>query len=281
MNTNKKILEMPPKSEAENRGENRGKFALITGASSGIGYELTQLFARDGYGVVMVARDEKRLLGAAAKIMESSNVPIKTIAIDLALPGAPFQLYQDLKRDNYNIEYLVNNAGFGGSGKFAETDWDYENMMIQVNIVALSQLTKLFLKDMAARNSGRIMNLASIAGFQAGPLMSVYYATKSYVLLFSEALANEMKGTGISITALCPGPTRTEFQSTAGVEKARLFRSIMVMSAEKVAKIGYKGMMAGKTVVIPGILNKIMIESERISPRKMVTSISRFLTEKR
>ena len=176
------------------------------------------------------------------------------------------------------MDVLINNAGFGAYGAFAESNLERDLEMIQVNISALTSLTRLVLPGMLERRRGRIMNVASTAGFQPGPLMAVYYATKAYVIMFSEAIANELKGTGVTVTCLCPGATATQFAARANMEQSRLFKLGAMRSAD-VAQAGYKGMMAGKTLVIPGLLNKTLAFSVRFSPRKLVTAISRSLQE--
>jgi len=188
-----------------------------------------------------------------------------------------------VRHDSLRVDYLVNNAGYGLGGKFVETDLTVELGMMQVNMMALVALTKLFLPDMVARRSGKIMNVASTAAFQPGPLMAVYYATKSFVLSFSEAIANELKGTGVTVTALCPGPTESEFQKRAQIENTRLIKSKVMgmMTSEQVAKIGYQGFMQGKRLVIPGLLNKIGVHSTRFSPRAVTAQVARMVQESR
>src|SRR5206468_12638550 len=177
------------------------------------------------------------------------------------------------------IEVLVNNAGFGLGGEFAETEVTRELEMIQVNIAALTHLTKLFLPAMIRRRSGRILNVASTAAFQPGPLMAVYYATKAYVLSFSEAIADELRDSGVTVTALCPGPTDTGFAVAARLESSRLFNMAKPMSSAAVARVGYEAMKRGKRVVIPGMRNKLLAQSIRVTPRRMVTTFVRKLQE--
>jgi uncharacterized protein len=252
----------------------REKAALITGASSGIGYELTRLFARDGYNLVLVARNQKQLMQMADELKEKYSVSVKVISKDLSAASAPEEIFTELQQESIEIDALVNNAGFAVYGLFSETDLDAELQMMQVNMVTLTHLTKLFLPGMLKNRTGKILNLASTAAFQPGPLMAVYYATKAYVLSFSEALANELHGTGVSVTALCPGPTASGFQKKANMEDSKLF-SGKIMDAQTVARSGYRGLMTNKTVVIPGLRNKILVEGERFAPRKMVTRIAR------
>ena len=249
---------------------------LMTGASSGIGFELAKRFARDGHSLVLVARSAERL-EEVAKELKTSVTPI---ARDLSRPGSATELFSELRTRSIEIEILVNCAGFGASGWFAQTDLDVEREMMQLNMVSLTELTKLALPDMIRRRAGRILNVASTAAFQPGPRMAVYYASKSYVLSFSEALANELAGTGVTVTTLCPGPTYTGFGKRAGIDGANVFRA-GVMSAEAVADAGYRGLMKGKGLVIPGLRNRLLAASVRFSPRKLVTAITRWMNEER
>jgi short-subunit dehydrogenase len=251
--------------------------ALITGASSGIGADLARLFARDGYDLVLVARREEKLRELAKDLGVTSTV----IAADLSRPDAAQEIANALVEKLINIDVLVNNAGLGLAGPFIGNDFAKDLEMIQVNIVALTQLTKLLLPGMVSRRQGRILNLASTAAFQPGPLMAVYYATKAYVLSFSEALAEELRDTGVTVTALCPGPTATGFGSVAGMEQTRLFTLMKPMSSAEVAKIGYEAMKRGRRVVVTGMMNRLLVQSIRISPRRMVTTIVRKLQESR
>jgi len=251
---------------------------LITGASGGLGYEFAKLFARDRHNLVLVARSGDKLAQVATEL-QAFGVTVKTISLDLGQPPAPKFLFDQLQRDNTTIEILINNAGFGAYGAFAESDSRTSLDMVEVNIAALTALTRLALPGMVQRKRGRIMNVASTAGFQPGPLMAVYYATKAYVIMFSEAIANELKGSGITVTCLCPGATATNFAGRAKMEESRLFK-LGAMKSRDVAIAGYKGMMAGKGLVIPGFLNKTVAMSVRFSPRKLVTAISRSLQEK-
>jgi short-subunit dehydrogenase len=253
--------------------------ALITGASGGIGYELARLFAKDHHNLVLVARSGPKLSQFADELQRQFGVSAKPIALDLAAPRAPQLLFDQLQREGIAVDILVNNAGYGKLGEFAEVPVEEGLGQIQLNVTALTHLTKLFLSPMLERRSGRIMNVASTAGFQPGPLMAVYYATKAYVISFSEALANELGGKGVTVTCLCPGATDTGFASRAGNDKSRLFKQIGPMDAKTVALKGYRGLMAGKTLVIPGLKNWLLAESLRISPRKLVTAISRRLMD--
>ena len=252
--------------------------ALITGASGGIGYELAKLFARDRHKLVLVARSIDKLTQVATEL-RPSGLTIKTIALDLAAPSAPKFLFDQLQREGIGIDILVNNAGYGVYGDFAQMPEEEILGQLDLNIRALTELTRVFLPPMLARHSGRIMNVASTAGFQPGPLMAVYYATKAYVISFSEAIANELRNSGVTVTCFCPGATHTGFAARAGVEKSRLFK-LGAMSAEKVALDGYRAVMEGRTLAISGAHNWMVAQSTRFAPRRMVTAISRWVAEK-
>ena len=252
---------------------------LITGASGGIGYELARLFARDHHDLVLVARSADKL-GQVAAELQVHGVTVKTIVLDLALPVAPKFLYDQLQRENVAIDILINNAGFGAFGEFAQMPEEEILGQIQLNITALTLLTRLFLPSMVQRRAGKIMNVASTAAFQPGPLMAVYYATKAYVLSFSEAIANELRNSGVTVTCFCPGATHTGFAKRAGTENSRLFKQVGAMSAEKVARDGYRALMEGRTVAISGVHNWLLAQSVRFAPRKLVTAISRWVAEK-
>jgi uncharacterized protein len=247
------------------------KTALITGASGGIGYELGLLFAKDGFDCILVARSEDKLKELAARLENECRIKTLVIAKDLSRPSAVDEIYEAVTATSMQVDVLVNNAGFPVFGLFVETDLQVELEMLQVNVVALTALSKLFLKGMVARRSGRILNLASTAAFEPGPLMAVYYASKAYVLSFSEAISNELRGTGVTVTALCPGPTRTGFQKRGVMEDSRLVRGD-IADARSVALAGYRGLMAGKTIVIPGFSNKLVPWIVRVSPRGIRTA---------
>jgi short-subunit dehydrogenase len=252
--------------------------ALITGASSGIGLDLAELMAPD-FDLIVTARNQIELEKIARDLEAGYSTHVHAIAADLTLPEAPRQIFSEIERRGLPVDILINNAGFGLYGPFAESDSKASLGMIEVNTAALTSLTRLVLPGMIHRRRGKIMNVASTAGFQPGPLMAVYYATKAYVIMFSEAIANELKGSGVSVTCLCPGATATKFAGRANMEESRLFK-MSAMQSKDVALAGYKGMMAGKGMVIPGLLNKTFAMSVRFSPRKLVTAISRSLQEK-
>jgi hypothetical protein len=253
--------------------------ALITGASGGIGYELAKLFAKDHYNLVLVARSGDKLNQVAGELQGQFGITVKTLALDLAANRAVTLLFEHLQGEGLAVDVLVNNAGFGVLGDFAEMAEEEVLGQVQLNVMSLTHLTRLFLPGMIARREGKIMNVASTAAFQPGPLMAVYYATKAYVLSFSEALANEVAGTGVVVSCFCPGATDTGFQKRAGMENSRLFKKIGAMHAETVARDGYRGLMAGKTVVISGTRNWLVAESVRFAPRKWVTAVSRWVAE--
>ncbi len=252
--------------------------ALITGASSGIGLDLACLMAPD-FDLIITARNKAKLEQIAQNLQSKNGNHVHVIPADLADSKAPELLFAEIKRRGLPVDILVNNAGFGAYGPFTETNLQDKLAMIQVNITALTHLTKLVLPEMKARKRGRILNVASTAGFQPGPLMAVYYATKAYVISFSEAIANELKGSGISVSCLCPGATATEFAARAGMEKSRLFK-LGAMQSRNVARAGYLKLLLGRSgLVIPGVINKLMVQSLRISPRRLVTAIARRLQE--
>jgi uncharacterized protein len=256
---------------------NISKSVLITGASGGIGYELAKLFARDHHDLVLVARSGDKLTQVANEL-QALGVTVKTFALDLgAQPSRKF-LYDQLQREGVAVDILINNAGFGAYGEFAKMREEEIFGQIQVNIIALTELTRLFLPRMIARSSGRIMNVASTAGFQPGPLMAVYYATKAYVISFSEAIANEVRDSGVTVTCFCPGATHTGFTKRAGNDNSRLFQ-LGAMNAGKVALDGYRAVMEGRTLAISGAHNWLVAESSRFAPRKLVTAISRWVSE--
>lgn len=251
----------------------KGKTALVTGASGGIGYELARRFAQERYNLVLVARGAGKLDEIAADFRKKYGVEVRTIAKDLSVAGAPEDIYSQLDGAGVKVDVLVNNAGFTVFGKFADTKLEDELQLLQVNIVALTHLTKLFLPEMVERGHGRVLNVASTAAFQPGPLMAVYYASKAYVLFFSEAIATELEGTGVTVTALCPGPTETGFQKRGNMEDSRLVAGRKIMDARTVARAGYRALMKGQAVVIPGPQNFLFAEAIRFMPRGLVRRI--------
>ena len=236
---------------------------LITGASAGIGEELARLFAANRHDLVLVARNADKLQALSGELGRAHSVQARVLAADLSDPAAPPRIFEELRRQGISIDVLVNNAGFGASGPYAEIDYDVEARMIQVNVAALAHLTRLFLPAMLARRSGKILNVASTAAYVPGPFMAVYYA-----------IAEELQGTGVTMTALIPGPTQTNFAATAGTTETRLFRTGKVMSAAAVARVGYDGLMSGKRVAIAGFSNKLTALSTRLAPRTTLAKIT-------
>lgn len=230
---------------------------------------------------MLVARSKQKLTQVVDELKEKFGVSVKIIAKDLSIPTSPEEIFTELQHESIKVDVLVNNAGFASYGLFAKTDLAAELQMMQVNMVSLTHLTKLFLSDMLKQGEGKILNVASTAAFQPGPLMAVYYATKAYVLSFSEAIANELRGSGVTVTALCPGPTASGFQKRADMEQSKLVSDRKIMDAETVAMIGYRGLMENKTVVIPGLKNNILAQSVRITPRNMATQIVRNMQERK
>lgn len=254
--------------------------ALITGASNGIGLELAKVHASKGGDLVLVARNKSKLDELKEELESNYKVNVYTIGKDLSAPDAAWQVYEETKKQNIQIDYLINNAGFGDFGMFAETSWVKELQMINLNITTLTLFTKLYLQEMVKRRSGKIMNVASTAAFQSGPTMAVYYATKAYVLSFSEAVNNEVEGQGISITTLCPGATESGFQAAAAMEESNLVKGRKLPGSKEVAAYGYAAMMKGKTVAIHGLLNYIMANAVRFIPRAWVVRITRKIQDK-
>ncbi len=246
--------------------------ALITGASSGIGLELARLFAGDGYQLVLVARNGGALRAVSDELRSRFGAEVRVVSKDLSHPSAPVELYQELQGAGIALDVLVNNAGFGGSGPFLQTDWNNEAEMIQVNIVALAHLSKLFLPQIQARR-GKLLNVGSVAGFMPGPFTSIYYASKAFVLHFTEALAEEFNGTGMTVTCLCPGPVQTNFQRRAHAGGSSRANKRLLMDVREVARLGYEGMKRGKRVVIPGWKNRLLTNGLRVLPRNTVTKI--------
>jgi short-subunit dehydrogenase len=256
------------------------KVALITGASNGIGLELAKLFAADKIDVLLVARSESKMQALAESLRAAHGTKVWVLAIDLSEPASAKEVKAYCDQQQLQIEYLVNNAGFGDFGLFAECDWNKQLEMINLNITTLTWLTRLFLPAMIQRHSGRILNVASTAAFQPGPLMSVYFATKAFVLSFSEAISNELEGTGVTVTVLCPGATESGFQKAAALEESKMVKDRKLPGSAEVAAFGYDAMKKGKVVVIHGFMNALMATSIRFSPRPLVRKIVRRIQEK-
>jgi short-subunit dehydrogenase len=253
--------------------------ALITGPSSGIGEALARVFAREDWDLVLVARNAEKLQALADELRVAKGTTSLVLAADLSDPAAPAAVWTAL--GGRPIDALVNNAGYGVPGAVAAAPLDAELGMFQVNVMALVHLVKLALPGMVHRGQGRILNVASTAAFQPGPFLAGYYATKACVLSYTEALAEELRGTGVTATCLCPGPTRTDFFRRAGIEGVGYTKAFGLMSAREVAEQGYRGMMAGRPLVIPGLVNKLAPLATRLTPRRLVVRITRWLSEKR
>lgn len=247
--------------------------ALVTGASSGLGVEYAKLFAADKHDLVLVARRRDRLEALAAELRSAQGVKVSVLAGDLADPRGPGGVIEEARRLDLEIDFLVNNAGLGASGAFAELPLSRELEMIQVNLTALVSLTRELLPGMLARKRGRILNVGSTAGFPPGPFMAVYYASKAFVNSFTEALWYELRGTGVTATVSCPGATATEFAGVAGNDRSLLFRMGAAPAAE-VARQGYRAMMKGKPMVVHGLRNKLTVQSLRVSPRALTRAIA-------
>ena len=254
--------------------------ALITGASSGIGFELAKEFAKHKHNLVLTARSEERLNSLANELRTKHGITVHVLAKDLGNIKEVDELYGYTQFQNLQIDFLVNNAGFGDYAYFYEAEWGKLNSMLDLNIKALTRLSWLYVKDMISRQSGRIMNVASTAAFQPGPTMAVYYATKSYVLLLSEAMANELEGKGVTVTALCPGATESGFQQAADLHESKLVKGKKLPSSAEVAAFGYTAMMKGQKVAIHGFMNYLLAQAPRFFPRNMVTKVVRSMQEK-
>ncbi len=255
------------------------KVALITGATSGIGLELAKIHASKKGDLILVARRADLLNQIKNDLETKYGINVYVIPQDLADPNGPDRVYNEVKKMNLQIDYLINNAGFGGHGFFADRPWIHDKAMIDLNVIATVALTRFFLPDMIKANEGRILNIASMAGFIPGPLHSVYFATKSFVISFSEAIANELSGTKVTVTVLCPGPTATGFFEAADMKGVRSLKRIPA-SAKSVAEKGYSAMLKGKTVSIPGAVNKMLLLFLRFMPRSLITKISGAMMKK-
>ena len=243
------------------------KVALVTGASSGLGIWYSRVLAEDGYDIVTVARRESALLEQKEILEREYGINVTVYAKDLSEPTAVDEIYEFCLQRGIEIHTLINNAGFGDFGKFNERNLKKQTDMIAVNVTALTALTHKFMKGMIERGDGYILNVASIAGFEPGPLMSVYYATKAYVISFTEAISVELKGTGVNILALCPGPTDTGFEDAASAKSSGLFKNMKVASAEKVVRYSYRKLKKGRVLVIQGFVNKLVPFASRFVPR--------------
>jgi short-subunit dehydrogenase len=253
----------------------KDSYALVTGASSGMGYEYAKLFAKDGKNIVVLARSQDKLEELKRDLEKEHGTKVMVLVKDLADPRAPQEVFSELEKAGIDIDVLVNNAGYDVYGLFSATEWQREAAMIRVNILALTHLTKLFLKKMLEKKSGKILNISSSAGFSPTPWSSVYGGTKHYVLGFSNAIAHELKGTGVSVTCFCPGNTKTLFFKRADAENCRIDRRrILQMDAATAARHGYKALAKGRTTASPGLVNSLSAFLVRLLPRKMVCSFA-------
>lgn len=262
----RKAEELQKEDNAVKAGNTR-KTALITGASGGLGLEFAKIFAKNKYDLVIVARSEGKLYHLKEKLEREHGIKVWVYACDLSKKDAALDVYDFCLENDITIDYLVNNAGFGDQSDFAYSDWVKQYNMVNVNIIAMMQLTQCFLKEMLKRGSGRILNISSVAAFCAGPRMSIYYASKEFVRSFSEALAEEVKGTGVTVTALCPGPTATGFEKAADMSNSKMFTFFHPASPKDVAEAGYKAMMKGEVLHYHGLSVKLMNIASRLMPR--------------
>ena len=263
------------------RTEGKGT-ALVTGASTGIGFELTQVLALNGHPLVIVARTSERLRTLATELERKYGIGVSVYAKDLSEPGAADELWRELSHSGTTVDLLVNNAGVGIYGELASESTEALQRMQTLNMVALTTLTRLALAGMLERKAGRILNLASVVSYQpGGPRMTAYYATKAYVLSFSKGLARELKGTGVTVTALCPGPTSTAFEESSRAGETILYKYKLFPTAKAVAVAGYRGMMRGRRVVLPGLMTKILAFAGELPPRTIALEVNQWLLKRR
>ena len=258
--------------------ETATRTALVTGASSGIGKALAGQFAAGGYDLVLAARGVTKMEALADKLRKRHGIAVTVIGADLETAEGAARLHAEIKQRGVVVNALANNAGYADFGEFKDTNLAKELAMMQLNMTTVVVLTKLFLPDLIATR-GKILNTASTAAFQPGPYMAVYYATKAFVLSFSEAIAAELEGSGVTVTALCPGPTASGFQDKANMRNSALVKGKKLPTAESVAEIGYRAMQKGQRVVIPGAMNWIMAQSVRFTPRRIVTSLVKSMSK--
>ncbi len=256
----------------------KNKTALITGGASGLGYEFAVLLAKDSYHLLLIDIDSDKLSETKKELESNYPTQVTTFTKDLSIQNIAEEIVEEIKETS--IDVLINNAGFGLFGTFAETDWHREAAMLNLHIMTTTHLTKLLLKGMVARGSGKILNMSSLAAFQPGPLMAIYYASKAYILSFSEAIANELKGTGVTVTVLCPGQTKTSFQEVVSQKTSENKINFNIASPKDVAAYGYKAMNKGKVVVVPGTINKVLSKIPRVMPRNTTATIVRKIQEK-
>ena len=257
---------------------NNTKTALVTGAASGLGFELALLLAEDNYNLILIDIDAQKLAEAETEILKDYRVNISLMIKDLSIENIAQDIYNNL--NNVEIDVVINNAGFGMFGDFCESDWERDSQMLHLHVLTATHLLKLFLPGMVKRGSGRILNLSSLAAFQPGPMMALYYASKGYILSFSEAISNELKGTGVTVTALCPGPTKTAFQSVVSEDTSENKIAFNMACPKEVALYGYNAMNKGKVVAIPGTINKFLSVLPRILTRNRTRKIVRKIQDK-
>ena len=256
-----------------NKIELANQVALVTGASSGLGVDFARQLAARGANLVLVARRDEQLRAVAAEIEKDYAVTVQTIAMDLAVPNAPQILYDQLQQRGTRVDVLVNNAGFGIYGEFAEVPWEREKAMLDIDVITLTHMTKLFLQDMLVRKSGYILQVASIGAYQPSPTYATYSAAKAYVLMMGEALHYELRQSGVSLTVISPGVTATEFLKVAG-QSASLYQRMMMMDSPSVARIGIESMLRRRSSVIPGFMNSLVAFSTRFMPRSMQAAVA-------
>lgn len=259
---------------------NRKRTVLLTGTTSGIGYELSKMFAMAGFNLVLVSRNEQKLKAQKEDLEKRDGMKAYTISKDLSGPNAAEEVFQDVQNRGIHVDILVNNAGLNESGPFCETSIERELQMLQVHIVSFTHLTKLFLPGMMKNNYGKILNLGSTGSFAPCPLDSVYCATKAYVLSFSNALRSELSGTGVTVSTLCPGATKTEFAKKADMENTLLFKKF-VMESQEVAGVAYREFMRNKRIIVPGVYNRLLVFSIPFTPGIILEKITRALLKRR
>lgn len=257
---------------------NKTKTALVTGAASGLGFELALLLAKDAYNLILIDIDAEKLKATENEILKDYPVNTQLMVRDLSVENIAQDIYNNV--GNTHIDVIINNAGFGVFGTFCDSDWERDSQMLHLHVLTATHLLKLFLPDMVKRGSGKILNLSSLAAFQPGPMMALYYASKGYLLSFSEAISNELKGTGVTVTALCPGPTKTDFQSVVSEDAADNKIAFNMACPKEVALYGYNAMQKGKVVAIPGAINKFLSVLPRILTRNRTTKIVRKIQDK-
>ena len=247
------------------------RYTLVTGASTGIGYELSKLFAKDKHNLILVSRNKNKLQSVKNELLKY-NIDIKILALDLESSEDIQSLFNYIEINKLAVNILINNAGIGTFGDFNDIEWSKEEALIDINIKALTQLTKYFLPKILECKNGGVLNVASTAAFCSGPRMAAYYASKAYVLNLTEAIYEEYKDNGIKISCLCPGPVKTSFQGKAGIKKSEAAKKYL-MDAEEVAKVCYKDFNKGKLIIIPGMKNKLLVMGNKLLPRSISRKI--------